>query len=63
MSASATSAVVTFRASAIEADGKRTRFHTSGGWFLDRLYRFFDELPKSYPDVNVEVLKRVPAPV
>jgi hypothetical protein len=66
MSSFATSAVAAFRTSAIEADGsegKGATLHTFGRCLLNRLYRFFDGLPKSHPDVNVEVLKRVPTPV
>ena len=66
MSTFATWAVAAFRTSAIEADGsegKSATLHTFGRWLLNRLYRFFDGLPKSHPDVNLEVLKRVPTPV
>ena len=66
MSPLATLAVENFRTSAIDADGcerKGATFHALGRWFSNRLYRFFDELPKSHPDINLEVLKRVPTPI
>ena len=66
MSTFATSAVAAFRTSAIAADGsegKGATFHTFGRWLSNRLYRFFNGLPKSHPDVNLEVLKRVPTPI
>jgi hypothetical protein len=66
MSTIATSAVEDFRTSAIEADGcerKGATLHRLGRWFSNRLYRFFDGLPKSHPDINLEVLKRVPTPI
>ena len=66
MSTFATSAVAALRTSAVATDGsegKVATFHTLGRWFLDRLYRFFNGLPKSHPDINLEVLKRVPTPI
>jgi hypothetical protein len=66
MSTFAASAVTAFRTSVIEAEGserKSSTFHAPARWLLNRLHRFFDGLPKTHPDVNLEVLKRVPTPI
>jgi hypothetical protein len=61
-----TSATSVFRAAVIEADARErpgTTSRTFGRWFLGRLHRFFDGLPESHSDVDLEVLKRVPTPI
>ena len=66
MSTLAASPAKALRTPVIEADGserKSSTFHTPGRWLLNRLHRFFDGLPKTHPDVNLEVLKRVPTPI
>jgi hypothetical protein len=61
-----TSATSVFRGAIIEADAcerQGTTSRTIASRFLGRLHRFFDRLPESHPDVDLEVLKRVPTPI
>jgi hypothetical protein len=61
-----TSATSVFRAAITEADACErpgTASRTFASRFLGRLHRFFDRLPESHSDVDLEVLKRVPSPI